>query len=354
MKRWKPWLIAALAAAVACSIFATLRHAGADVRTLIAEARIEFLLLAVGICILYRLVNSTGWVFVLRALGHPMPLGRGARIWITAETMRWLPGSVWGFCSRVYQAGKAGAPPAVAAASLPLELLLTIGAWAITAGVALCLGPFDFDWVALLSSRAFLIAAFVLFAVALVLWCRGTGVPACEEGVLKCTRPWWARTSAQAGRQCHVPAKLTALREQLRALGQTRPRSAPLVFTLLLYTGLCVLNGLAFHAVLRALTDAPISLSAAIAANACGWLAGFFAIGVPGGIGVREATSAAVLATVAPVETVVAAALLWRVVLIADELCCLAVLLAPAAWKRIAQRPRPASALAADLHGPHA
>lgn len=330
LARWKPWLIAALVVAIGVSIYGALRHAGVEVRERVADARIEFLLVAVGICILYRLVNSTGWVFVLRALGYPMPIARGARIWIMAETMRWLPGSVWGFCSRVYQAGKAGASPAVAAASLPLELLLTIAAWGITAGVAVFASGLAFNWFALASPRTVALGLGLIFAIGIA-------------GLLALLRIPRHR----------LPKKIAGLLEQLQALTKMRPRVAPLVFTLCLYTGLCALNGLAFFCVLCALSDAPISVAAAIGANACGWLAGFFAVGVPGGIGVREASSAAVLAAVVPVETVVAAALLWRVVLIADELCCLGVLLAPAAWKRVVERPRPASALVADLRGPH-
>ena len=284
---------------------------------------------------------------MLRALGHAMPLAQGARIWITAETMRWLPGSVWGFVSRVFQAEKAGASPAIAAASLPLELMLTIAAWGLTAGVALSISGLFAVHISWWMKTAVVVGALLglrQLAAALrrpQLAAGGGNLP-----------PQQAAPASERQQAAAVHGKLAALRQQLRALSQLRPRVGPLAFTLLLYTGLCALNGLAFFCVLRALTDAPISLAAAIGANACGWLAGFFAIGVPGGIGVREASSAAVLAAVVPVETVVAAAVLWRVVLIADELCCLGVLLAPTAWKRLAERPRPASALVADLRGP--
>jgi uncharacterized membrane protein YbhN (UPF0104 family) len=326
---WKRWLIAALAIAVACCISAALRHAGAEVRTRVTHANVGYLLLATGLCILYRIVNSTGWVFVLRALGHPMPLKQGARIWIMAETMRWLPGSVWGFCSRVYQAGKAGAPSAVAAASLPLELLLTIAAWAVTAATAVLASGLAFDWLALVSPRAL----FLGISIALLF----AGGAALALAKLPDDR---------------LPQKIKGLRDQLKELARTRPKVGLLAFTLALYTSLCALNGLAFYFVLRALSDVPLSVMAAIGANACGWLAGFFAVGVPGGIGVREASSAALLSGVIPIETVIAGALLWRLVLIADELCCLGVLLAPSAWKRLTERPRLASALVADLPGP--
>jgi len=329
LTRWKPWLIAALVAAVAFCIYGALRHAGGEVRAKVSHARPECLLLALGICIVYRIANSTGWVFVLRSLNFPMPLARGARIWIMAETMRWLPGSVWGFCSRVYQAGKAGAPSAVAAASLPLELLLTIAAWALTAVVAVCASGLAFDWFALASPRAIALAAGALLTLA----------GAAAFALFRLPRQ-------------RLPKKIAGLLEQIQSLARTRPRPAPLAFTLALYTVLCALNGLAFFCVLRSLTDAPLSVPAAIAANACGWLAGFFAVGVPGGIGVREASSAMILSAVVPVETVVAGAVLWRLVLLADELCCLGVLLAPSAWKRMSEGSRRAFPSVADLRGP--
>ncbi len=329
LTRWKPWLFAALVVAVACCICGALRHAGVEVRAKVSHARPEYLLLALGICIVYRIANSTGWVFVLRSLSFPMPLARGARIWIMSETMRWLPGSVWGFCSRVYQAGKAGAPPAVTTASLPLELLLTIAAWTITAVAAVFASGLAFDWFALASPRAIALAA-----GALVLLAAGAAF-----ALFRLPRH-------------RLPKKIAGLLGQIQSLTRTRPRLRPLAFTLALYTGLCAVNGLAFFFVLRALTDAPLSLTAAIAANACGWLAGFFAVGVPGGIGVREASSAMVLSAVVPIETVVAGALLWRLVLVADELCCLGVLLAPTAWKRIRNGPGRALSPLADLPGP--
>jgi hypothetical protein len=356
-------LIVLLVIAVACAMCAAVGRVEGDVFARVGDARLDCLAAAVGLCILYRLVNSTGWVFVLRALGHPMPLAQGARIWITAETMRWLPGSVWGFVSRVFQAQKAGAPPTVAAASLPLELLLTIAAWTTTAGGALYLCRYHFDWAAVLSPRALLIGAFVLLAfggmaaVAAVGRMRrcDTGAPAGAARGPAIARPWWQRGApAQAGGLGHDSATPApgGFGAQLRALAQMRPRFTALLFPFLLYTALCAFNGLAFFMVLRAATDAPLSLAAALGANAAGWLAGFFALGVPGGIGVREAASAAILAATIPVETVVAAAVLWRLVLIADELCCLGVLLLPSLWKGRVERPRPASALTADLRGP--
>jgi uncharacterized membrane protein YbhN (UPF0104 family) len=66
-----------------------------------------------------------------------------------------------------------------------------------------------------------------------------------------------------------------------------------------------------------------VSPALAICANAIGWLIGFFAIGVPGGIGVREAGTALFLAPVMPWQEAVLAGILWRVVQIVAELASL-------------------------------
>ena len=67
--RWKLWLIAGLILAVALSIGTALQYAGVEARARVTGADPDFLLLALVLCILSRLVNSTGWVFVLRSLG---------------------------------------------------------------------------------------------------------------------------------------------------------------------------------------------------------------------------------------------------------------------------------------------
>ena len=66
-----------------------------------------------------------------------------------------------------------------------------------------------------------------------------------------------------------------------------------------------------------------VSPAAAIGANAAGWLLGFFAIGIPGGIGVREAGAALVLSPLLPWPEATLAAACWRVLQIVAELVAL-------------------------------
>jgi len=302
-RRWlKP-----LAALVILAIIgrATLHYAH-ELQPYLAGLRPAPLLAALVVCVIYRVLNSAGWVGVLRAMHQPMPLTRGMRLWLLAESARWLPGSVWGFCSRVFAARKNGVPPAIASASLPLELLLTIAAWALVAAGGLLLSGRSIEWSHLVSPRILIIAASAGFTLATALAICVFAFP-----------------------QSRIATKIRGLLAELATLRTLALRPALLVGVALFYTALCCLNGLAFHLVIRAMTDAPLDLTALIGINACGWLIGFFAIGAPGGIGVREATSAFLLSSMIPLPAAIAASILWRLVLIVDEVLCLTVCLAP-------------------------
>jgi len=101
--------------------------------------------------------------------------------------------------------------------------------------------------------------------------------------------------------------------------------------TLLYYVVLCVVNGLGFYVVLRSLCPVSISPSAVVGINAFGWIAGLLAVGAPGGIGVRDATAAVMLAGMMPPEDAIVGAVVWRVVQMLDELLCVGLCWLPTA-----------------------
>jgi uncharacterized membrane protein YbhN (UPF0104 family) len=101
-------------------------------------------------------------------------------------------------------------------------------------------------------------------------------------------------------------------------------RPMVLIRSLVVYVILNCAHGLGFWLMLAGLGyQQTVSPAAAIGANAAGWLLGFFAIGVPGGIGVREAGSALLLSPIMPWHEAVLAAGLWRVLQIVAELAAL-------------------------------
>ncbi len=307
-----------LAVLVGASIAITFRRQGGDLLVQLTRLRMNPALLAgaLALAVVYRVLNSCGWVLALRALRCPLPVLPGVRVWLIAETMRWLPGSIWSYVSRVYAARPLGISAGTATLSISLELVLTLGAWALTAALGL--------WFSGLT--AVFAKHFALPAGPLV-WSVLAGL---ALGGL--AGAWLWRQPAVLAR---LPRKVAALLADVRALARTAPRADYCLATLCFYLLLCVLNGFNFWLLLRALSPASLSVGAIIGINAIGWLVGFFAFMAPGGLGVREAGIAGLLAVSYPLPVAIGGALLWRFVQITAELLCLLGCLAA---KRLAQR----------------
>lgn len=284
---------------------------------------------AFAICLVYRIVNACGWPLVLGALRFHLPIGRGVKIWLVSETMRWLPGSIWGFYSRVHEARKAGVPAATASMSLPLELILTIAAWGITAVAGLGSSGVLLEWMSHLSAPRLLAAG---GAVA------GLGV---LVAVLALRFP-----------ENRYARKARGFGADLRSVLSAGPRLSYLAATFVLFLVLCVVNGLAFYALIRAFTDAAPSMATVIGINSVGWLVGFFAICAPGGLGVREGGMTALLAPLVPLEVAIGSVIVWRLMQIVVEVACLAACLLPAGVRIARSRLRPLAPIA-HFEPPH-
>jgi glycosyltransferase 2 family protein len=255
------------------------------------------LIAASSLCFGYRLLNAGGWAWVLKALGAPLPFLTALRIWLISESLRWLPGSIWGFCSRVDSARQAGVPTLMAGLSLPVELGLTVISWITLAAGCLFPSGLAYRLVAPhLGSAAALSAAcaIVLLVAGLTLWSLRR-------------QPTMTRAFAQA-----------------KALLGLRPDTLLLLKTGLYYTALNGMNGVGFWILLAGLGyRSQVDLPTAIGANAAGWLAGFFAVGVPGGIGVREGCTALVLSSLMPWQEATFAAFIWRLIQVCTEFATL-------------------------------
>jgi glycosyltransferase 2 family protein len=251
------------------------------------------LIAASAVCLGYRLLNASGWGWVLKALGAPLPFLTALRIWLISESLRWLPGSIWGFCSRLDSARQAGVPPVTASLSLPVELGLTVASWAALA--ACCLFP---------SGVAYRLVAPHLGHAAAV-------SAVCITVVLIAGLALWGLRG--------LPAVRSAFARMKTLLG-LRPNPLLLLKTGLFYFALNGMNGVGFWILLTGLGyQSQIDFPTAIGANAVGWLAGFFAVGVPGGIGVREGCTALVLSNLMPWQEATLAAFIWRLLQICTE-----------------------------------
>jgi glycosyltransferase involved in cell wall biosynthesis/uncharacterized membrane protein YbhN (UPF0104 family) len=285
-----PWV------AVGCVVLALLPRAG-ELRRCLDRLSVGYLAIALALCLVYRFLNAGIWAWILESLGHRIAYLSGMRVWLISESLRWLPGSIWGLCSRVDAARSLGVPTAIASVSLPVELAVTIASWGIVAFVGLAVSGHG---VRLLVSYANWLAPICVIVLAVP-----TG--------LKLTGPILARQ-----------AWVRAVLERLETVSKLQLDLGSLIRSGLFYAALNAINGLGFWLIVAGIGyQHAVNPALAIGANAVGWLVGFFAIGVPGGIGVREAGAALLLAPLIPWKEAALAAVLWRLVQIVAELASL-------------------------------
>lgn len=251
--------------------------------------------------LIYQLINAGVWSQVLAALGRATPFAQTSRVWLRSEALRWLPGGIWGYGSRIVSARKLGVDRTRASASLVLELALTNLAWGATA-LLLLASPMALDGFALLSSKVSL-SLFIGFASAsivaiLIAHFSGLG-------------RWFLK---------QVNARIP--------LAEVRPAMA--FRALLSYLALCAFNGFIFWQMTRVIPGLEVDLLSAIGIAGAAWLAGFWAIGVPGGIGVREAAITAMLTYYGSIEAGIAVAVMWRALQMFVEIVALGIATLPA------------------------
>ena len=128
-----------VAGAVIVSIGKALGHYGHSLAGRVEHVSWAWLGVAFAVSMVYRLLNAYQWILVLRALRQRVALGKGIRLWLVTETLRWLPGGMWGVVSRAVQAKDAGVPSLVASLSSALEVFLLIAAGGVAAAAGLAL-----------------------------------------------------------------------------------------------------------------------------------------------------------------------------------------------------------------------
>jgi glycosyltransferase 2 family protein len=296
--------------AIGCVILALLPRTN-ELRQCVERLSIGWLAPAVGLCLLYWFLNAGVWSWILESLGYPLPYLTGIRVWLTSESLRWLPGGVWKFASRVDAAQNLGIPIAIASISLPVELAAVVLSWVIVALGGIVLSG--------LASR---------FLVTYAHWILPAG-GAVVTGLILAALIW-----PLLSRQSWISGKL----EQLRTMLKLKLNLGALVRSELIYIGLNVIHGLGLWLMLAGMGyQHTVSPAAAVGANAIGWLTGTFAMVVPGGIGIRETATAFLLSPLMPWQEAALAAVLWRALQIAAELASLTPWFFTSAGKRGAE-----------------
>jgi len=251
----------------------------------------------------YRALNATGWGRIANALGGRIRLLDGAVVWLKSEAFRWLPGSVWGYCSRALMGQKLGLTKQQSSVSLSLELFLTLAAWTGTALVfSLATSSTLLSHSSLETVLAIGLAGFAGISLAIVVY----------------------SFSEKARRICH----------ELIAIRNFKLKPWALIEVLTLYSILCLFNGFCFFLVCSSLGISSLTIGQAVAANSQAFLIGLFTFVAPGGLGVREGSLTAILSINTSLEIALAAALLWRLVQLSVELICLIFVFTSSAIKR--------------------
>ena len=265
---------------------------------LIASSADSLLLtLAVLVFLIYRLAHAAMWKWILAAVGPSISFPSAARMWIWSEACRWLPGSVWGLGSRVVLGGRLGISAIVVGAGISLELALTVVSWGVIGltGAAMSDGQINIPFVLPMD------------------WIVGVG-PCIAVAAL-----WIASKHGSKIRE-----KISHAIGRFRLLSQVRLRRNLAAAVLLAFVVFCLLNGMTCWLVIRALAPAyDIPLSTVITANALAWLAGFFAVFAPAGLGVREGAFILLISPWIPWEYATVSAAFIRLAQIAVELTCL-------------------------------
>lgn len=254
-----------------------------------------------ALCLAHRVINAAGWGLVLGALGEPVRAMPSARVWLASEACRWIPGSVWAFGSRAFLASARGIPVRVASASVVLELVLTVIAWAA---------------VAMLGAASLPLTE-VFRTVAPSEWVRAS----CNTVIYGITILGIVILVIAVSSRLTFSKKMVARVRGLRESLCIAPHGGRLVGTILFFVAMAVFNGLILLVLVRSLAAGrEIPMTTVIAGNAVAWLAGFLAILAPGGLVVREACLAGLFSIWIPTEQAIAVALAWRLLQVIAEI----------------------------------
>jgi uncharacterized membrane protein YbhN (UPF0104 family) len=219
------------------------------------QLRPGWLALSLGLTWAMYFLLVLAWRSILRSWGQDLDLWSAARIWTVSSLGKYIPGKVWAVAGMALLSQRAGVAPWAATGSAIIMQVLAIGTGAAVAGLA--------GVQALEAAKPgiqvglVLLVAGSLFSIGLLLW------PPLLARLLRLAAPETA-----GGRQ---------------------PTAGSLLVGIAANTAAWLGYGLALSFLARGLVPhAHLDLRLAIAAFTASYLAGFLALLVPGGIGVRE------------------------------------------------------------------
>lgn len=189
-------------------------------------------------------ITASIWWFQVRLLGERFAFRSALQSYFLSSLPRYIPGFIWGYWGRAYLSERQGAKRSAIVASIGLEMGLFVGI-GLSVGLWYWLPAAEGSVV---TSALIIIAALSLSAVILINGRR-----------LKSVQQW-------------VKSLLISF------------------VVALIYVGFWIIYGLSVFVLVRAISPAESQdlMMRVISGFALSWLAGFFAVFVPSGLGVRE------------------------------------------------------------------
>lgn len=245
---------------------------------LLRDAEVRWLVLAIPIALAGMTGIGVPWQRALTLVGGEAKVGQVLRWYFPGQMGKYVPGGVWPVVGRGELATKGGVARPAAYSSVGLSLAATY--------------------------LAAVLLALISFA------------PALQH--IADNPPVWVFGLLPLGLLMLHPrvlAKIVIVGERVlgKAVDVRLPSWRDTVALVVMHLPAWILIGTATWCVVRAFTPSP-PFAAVVFATALSWVVGFIAIGVPGGLGVREATFAAVLSVAVPAGVGPAAALAARLV----------------------------------------
>jgi uncharacterized membrane protein YbhN (UPF0104 family) len=252
------------------------------------------LVVAFGLMLLAAAFYAYLWKLILERLGTPLSYRKSYRIFFLSQLGRYIPGKVWSILGLVYLSQKEGVSKVISGTSVTLQLVLQIVSGVMVFAMALPL------WRDLDSSTG-LVALILLLPVGLIL--------------------------------LHPAVVTRGVKLALRMTGQTEIELSwsyqYLLGQLALWIGFWLLNGVAYHFLIRSLDSSPLPHVLVLAGIfSVSWVAGFISLVTPSGLGVMEGALAFLLSFFFPMHVATIIALWTRVARTASDLVCAAI-----AWR---------------------
>jgi uncharacterized membrane protein YbhN (UPF0104 family) len=252
--RWSTLVGAVLGIVAMAFVVRTLWSDGPSVRRALDHAHGGWIVLGVALAAAGMAAVAVGWGWVLRTLGVRRSTGTVVSWYFVGELGKYLPGGVWPVVGRGELARRGGTTRSVAYLSVAMSLATL---YLASGRVSIALLPF-----ALGGGTSFSPAMLVLIAVPI-------GLVALHPRVL--------------GRALDLARRVTH-----RAIEVEPPSWGRAVVLVVRYSVCWLLIGGSTWAIARALVPSA-SMPRVVFATVLSWLAGFIAVPVPAGAGIREA-----------------------------------------------------------------